>query len=205
MARQTFAPWAEIVSDKGPMTADELLHMPDDGWHYEVVDGVLVKMPPLGFEHGRIVNEIAWALTTHVKSMRLGVVTGAETGFLLSRQGQPDTVLAADISFVRAEQVPPIGTPGTDTPGTEKYLRLAPDLVAEVASPDQYKPEMAAKAEVYLDAGVRLVWVIWPGTKTVDVWREGSDMPIATVSVDDHLDGLDVVPGCRFPLAELFA
>lgn len=200
MARQTFAPWAEIVPDRGPMTADALFQMPEDGWHYELVDGVLVKMPPPGFEHGRIVNEIAWALTTHVKSKRLGVVTGAETGFLLSRQGQPDTVLAADVSFGRAENVPTVGTPGN-----EKYLRLAPDLVAEVASPDQCNPEMAAKAKVYLEAGVRLVWVIWPATEAVDVWRPGSVAPVLTLAEHEGLDGLDVVPGFTYPLADLFA
>jgi Uma2 family endonuclease len=200
MARQTFAPWAELVPNKGLMTADELLRMPDDGWHYELVDGVLVKMPPPGFEHGLIVAELAGELRQYAKSHKLGRVVGAETGFLLSRQGEPDTVLAADISFVRAESVPPFGTPGN-----EKYLRLAPDLVAEVASPDQYKPEMAAKAKIYLDAGVRLVWVVWPGTKTVDVWRPGSDEPLATLAEHDSLDGLDVVPGFTYPLADLFA
>ncbi len=81
---------------------------------------------------------------------------------------------------------------------------LAPDLVAEIASPNQYRPEMADKAQRYLAAGVRLVWVVWPKYSQVDVWRPGSDQPVATLNVDDQLDGLDVLPGFTYPLARLF-
>lgn len=42
------------------------------------------------------------------------------------------------------------------------HKTFTPDLAVEVASPDQYRPEMAAKARIYLDAGVPLVWVVWP-------------------------------------------
>jgi Uma2 family endonuclease len=200
MAHQIMAPWGEIVPGVGPMTADELLRLPDDGWRHELVDGVLIRMPPPGFEHGRIVADIAGALHQYGKLQRLGQVLGAETGFLLSRLGQPDTVLAADVSFVRAENVPHPGSPGI-----EKYQRLAPDLVVEVSSPDQYKPEMGAKARLYLDAGVRLVWVVWPSSQTVDVWRPGSEAPAATLTVADSLDGLDVLPGFSYPLTDLFS
>jgi Uma2 family endonuclease len=200
MAHQIMAPWGEVVPGVGPMTADELLRLPDDGWHYELVDGVLIRMPSPGYQHGRIVNEVAWVVTNYVKSHRLGQVLGAETGFLLSRVDQADTVLAPDVAFIRMENVPPPGTPGI-----EKYLRPAPDLAVEVASPDQYKPEMGAKAKLYLEAGVRLVWVVWPGTRTVDVWRPGGDAPVATLTINDSLDGLDVLPGFSYPLADLFS
>ncbi len=85
-----------------------------------------------------------------------------------------------------------------------KHLRVAPDLVAEVVSPDQYRPEMADKAKLYLSAGVRLVWIVWPQSQTVDIWRPGSDAPMATLAMGDALDGLDVIPGFNYALAELF-
>ena len=200
MARETPAPWAERVLDRGPMTADELLRMPRDGWRYELVDGVLVRMPPPGYKHGQIVGRLARRLGIYADVHGLGEVLGAETGFLLSRPGQLDTVLAPDVAFIRSEHIPP-----SNAPDLEKYLRLAPDLVSEIASPDQYRPEMTAKAHVYLDAGVRLVWIVWPAGRTVDVWRPGGSVPSATLSVSDALDGLDVLPGFSFPLTELFA
>ena len=47
-AHETLAPWAEIVPDTGPMTVDDLLTLPDDGWQYELVDGRLVRMAGSG-------------------------------------------------------------------------------------------------------------------------------------------------------------
>lgn len=200
MARETLAPWAERVPNRGPLTADELLRLPADGWRYELVDGVLVRMSPPGYKHGKIVGRLSRKLGDYAETRGLGEVLGSETGFLLSRPGVPDTVLAPDVAFLRAKHVPP-----ADAPGIENYLRLAPDLVAEVASPDQYKPEMAAKARIYLDAGVRLVWIVWPAAQTVDVWRPGNAAPIATLTVNDAFDGLEVLPGFTYPLAALFA
>ena len=62
---------------------------------------------------------------------------------------------------------------------------------------------MAGKAREYLNAGTRLVWVIWPRRRQVDVWRTGDDEPTA-LTVEDRLDGEDVVPGFSYPVAELF-
>ncbi|MFI5271451.1 MAG: Uma2 family endonuclease [Ktedonobacterales bacterium] len=192
MAHEILAPWAERVPDTSPITADALLHLPDDGWRYEVVDGELVRMPPPGYQHGR--------LGVYADAHGLGEVLGAETGLLLSRPGAADTVLAPDVAFVGTERVP-----ATTTPDLEKYLRLAPDLVVEVASPSQYTADMASKAAVYLAAGVRLAWIVWPATQSVDVWRPGDVAPTATVTRDGALDGLEVVPGFSYPLAEFFA
>jgi hypothetical protein len=46
----TLAPWAEIVPDTGPMTTEELLALPDDGWQFGLVEGRLVRMPPSGLD-----------------------------------------------------------------------------------------------------------------------------------------------------------
>lgn len=201
MVREIFAPWAQIVPGVGPMTAADLLKMGDANRGYELIDGVLVKMPPTGFLHGKPLIRLSAALFAHVDAHHLGEVTPAEEGFVLSQTGQPDTVLAPDLGFVRAERLP---LPGA--PGSEGFLRLAPDLAVGVVSPNQYRPEIAEKAKLYLRSGVRLVWVVWPDSKTVDVWRPGdADAPGRTLAIGDALDGLDVVPGFAYPLSDLFA
>ena len=63
---------------------------------------------------------------------------------------------------------------------------------------------MAAKARRYLQAGVRLVWVVWPKRRQVDVWRPGDTQLSTTLRIADALKGLDVVPGFSYPLVELF-
>lgn len=86
----------------------------------------------------------------------------------------------------------------------KKFLAVAPDLAVEVASPDQYRPEMAAKARLYLASGVRLVWIAWPGTREVDIWCAGAAEPPPTLEIGDTLDDEDVLPGFRLPLADVF-
>jgi Uma2 family endonuclease len=63
---------------------------------------------------------------------------------------------------------------------------------------------MAAKAIRYLDAGVRLVWVVRPRRQEVDVWHPGDAAPTKTLGIEDTLDGEDVVPGFTCPVAVLF-
>jgi Uma2 family endonuclease len=74
----------------------------------------------------------------------------------------------------------------------------------EIGSPNQSRPEMAAKARRYLQAGVRLAWVVGPNRREVDVWRPGDKQPSATLHIADALEGLDIVPGFSYPLADLF-
>jgi Uma2 family endonuclease len=200
MAQDTLAPWAELVPDKGRMTVDELLELPDDGWMYELVDGRLVRMPLSGGEASRVAIRLAGALLSFVDAHELGAVTGADGEYDLTRPGDEDeTALAPDVAFVRFENVPSISSPEY-----KKAWRVAPDLVVEVVSPNQYRPEMAAKARRYLDAGVRLLWMVWPKYQQVDIWRAGGGKLAATLGVSDPLDGEDVLPGFTYPVAHLF-
>ncbi len=201
MAQNTLAPWAELVPGTGPMTVDELLALPDDRWQYELVEGVLVKMTPTGGGHGHLASDLDFALRAFVKPRKLGIVLAAETGFQLNPPNRPpDTVLAPDVAFVRTERVPAQGSPEW-----EGYWPLAPDLVVEVVSPGQRKADIAEKARTWLAAGTRLAWVVWPAQRQVDVWQPGSDQPAVTLGMGDALDGLDVLPGFTYPLADLFA
>ncbi len=72
-----------------------------------------------------------------------------------------------------------------------------------MAAENQWAPGMAAKTQLYLRFGARLVWVIWPRYQRVDVWRPGDETPTQFVA-GDMLDGQDVVPGFTYPVAHLF-
>ena len=182
------------------MTAADLMRLPDDARGYELVEGRLVRMSPTGTGHAADASTLDAALSFFVREHRLGRVISSEAGFLISQVGEPDTVLAPDVAFVRADRVPP-----RDSPEWHKYWRLAPDLVVEIASPSQSRDELAEKARLWLRAGAHLVWIVWPFSRQIDVWRPGADAPIATLGTDDMLDGLDVLPGFRYATASLFA
>ena len=203
MQQNTLAPWAEAVPDVTyPLSADQLLGLQDDEWNYELVDGRLVRMAPTGLEHLDITERLYETLRTFVLSRGLGRVTLPDTGFRLSKPGEPDTVLSPDVAFVSIHRIQQLPAPGTRE--RKHFLAVAPELAAEIVSPDQHHPEMAKKAQLYLEKGVRLVWVLWPDQQQVDVWRPGSTAPVATLGMTETLDGWDVVPGFKLPVADLF-
>ena len=175
------------------MTADELLKLPDDGKRYELIEGVLNEMSPAGAAHGFVALNAAVILQQFVQPRGLGVVFAAETGFVLSTA--PDTVRAPDAAFVAAERLP-----AGDLPAG--YMRLAPDLVVEVVSPSDAASDLQGKVFTWLDAGCRLVWVVYPNTRSVTVYRSREDVRV--LGEADTLNGSPVFDGFSAEVRDLF-
>ena len=176
------------------MTAEDLAELDEDGYRFNLIRGGLVRMAAAGFRHGKLALRLGRFLGAFVDERGLGVVVGAETGFILARD--PDTVLAPDAAFVRADRLPP----EDDQTG---FLSLAPDLVIEVVSPSDRAGKVRAKVQEYLAAGVPLVWLLRPDQRTVQVSR--GDGTTTTLAEGDTLDGEAVLPGFQLPVADLFA
>jgi len=175
------------------MTADELLRLPDDGKRHELVRGELRTMPPSGDEHGELAGTFQSSLGPYVRAHRLGRTYIADAGYLLTTD--PDTVRAPDVAFVRRERVEATGRLRGFRPG-------APDLVVEVISPNDLYTEVDEKVAEYLEHGARLVFVVNPRRRTVAEHRPGE--PVRVLTVEDTLDGHDVVPGWSLPVRDLF-
>ena len=192
----TVAPWAEVVPGYGPVTVDLLLTLPDDGYRYEVVEGALVRMAGSGDEATTIAFNFGLALGNFVVPRRLGRLTGADGVYKFPGA---ETGLLPDVGFYAAAKRALIVD-------RAKPIPFAPDLAVEVASPSQDASDMAAKACTYLQGGTSLVWVLWPQSAHIDVWRTGQlTAPAATLHSGDLLDGEDVVPGFTHPVAAVFA
>lgn len=175
------------------LTAEELLGLTDDGKRYELVEGELREMAPAGARHGRVAMKLASRLDRHVEINRLGMVLAAETGFRISRD--PDTVRAPDVSFVAKERIPSEGPP-------EGYWELAPDLAVEVVSPNDPAVQVQSKVQMWLESGVRLVWVVYSDTRAIMAYKSLKE--ITTFTAEDTLDGGQVVPGFECAVAEIF-
>ena len=193
------APWAEVVPNMPSLTVDELHAIPDDGWSYELIEGVLVRMPLSSPGSSGVAMRLLIRLGAYVEDHALGMVSGEQGGYRLDPAHPLDTEVAPDVAFVQASRVPSPTSPDYYGRGWQ----LAPDLAVEVASENQFAPGMGVKAHLYLRFGTRLVWVIWPRYKRVDVWRPGDDAPTA-LGVKDTLDGEDVVPGFTYAVSRLF-
>jgi Uma2 family endonuclease len=175
------------------ITAEQLAALPDDGRRYELVRGELRMMSPAGSEHGRIAANVLLSVAQHVKQKKLGTVYAAETGFLLGTG--PDTVRAPDVAFVRKERLDELGP-------VAGYLPLAPDFVAEVVSPKDSYSQVEEKALAWIEAGVRMVLVVDPVTRTVQVYRSAHNM--VSLNCEQRLDAADVVSGWNVPVADFF-
>lgn len=183
----------ERTKTKTLMTAEELLRLPDDGLRYELVKGELIVMTPASPSHGRIANTLAFFLTNHVRQYQLGEVYAAESGFKLTED--PDTVRAPDLAFIARERIPPAEE-------QDGFWAIAPDLVAEVISPNDTAQDVQTKVVEWLEAGVRLVWVVYPDKRMVTEYR--SLTQVRVLRAGDSLDGSDVVLDFTCPLSDLF-
>jgi Uma2 family endonuclease len=172
------------------ITADELAEI-STGKRCELIDGVVRDLPPAGYDHGRIAGNVFGLLWTHVRRNELGAVCAAETGFVLRHD--PDTVRAADVSFVRADRA---------MESQPRFFPGTPDLVVEVVSPGDRAQDVDAKIKTWLGAGTIIAWVVWPQTRRMSVHRTGQD--VLTFSEHDTLDGGEVLPGFSCKVAEIF-
>jgi Uma2 family endonuclease len=176
------------------MTAEDLWQLPDDGMRHELIYGELRTMAPSGWEHGRRTNIVNWSLEQQVRERGQGAACGAETGFWLARD--PDLVRAPDAAFISQERVAAAGLVTGYWPG-------APDLAVEVVSPNDRPAEVEEKVATWLAHGTRMVVIVYPIESRVRIHRPGR--PPRDLAVNEAIDGEDVVPGWRLPLAELFA
>ena len=171
------------------ITADELLMIPDDGYRYELLRGVLIRKMPPGDRHGDAAACTAAEFVNYVRANNYGAVR-AEIGYRL--ESDPDTVRAPDVSWIAPENVrEPI-------PG---YPEGAPDLAVEVKSPNDSLPEMFAKAQMWIGYSTRIVLVLDPEPVTVTVYRPSSE-PV-TFGDEDTLVLDDLLPGFSCPVWRL--
>jgi Uma2 family endonuclease len=174
-------------------TLDELVA--EWGWDvpYQVIDGELRGVSPSSADPGRVSALIGGFLVQYNEKHELGEVFTAEAGFVLSRTHL--ILVAPDVAFVRAENIPP-------DYDFREFFPGAPDLAVEVTSPSDRPGEVEEKIARYLAAGSRLVWKADSVLRLVVVHRPGR-VP-QTLHIGDVLDGEDVLPGFRLPVALLF-
>lgn len=176
------------------VTAEELWAMPEvPGKRYELVKGELIEVPGAGYLHAQLVNALLRRLDAFVAAHDLGAVFGGGLGYVIAHT--PDVVRIPDLSFIAKGRLPSADAQG--------FVPFAPDLAIEIVSPGDRAVAVYGKVREYLEAGTRLVWVLWPKYRTVSVHTPGG--VTRELGPDDELDGGDVLPGFRTRAGELFA
>lgn len=158
----------------------------------ELIDGKVILMSPAGHNHGKLGAELLILIGQYVKANKLGEVYAAETGFVFPNG---KTVRAPDVMFLSTARIPP-------DMGEDVYLPIAPDFAVEVVSLSDKFSDATAKAESFLSAGVRLVWVVQPNDRSVHVFRQGQ--AVRVYKSGETLGGEDVLPGLNISVDQIF-
>ncbi len=183
-------------------TIDDLLAMPEgNGERYEMMSGMIVRKPMAGGSHDYFAYRLLLSLGPYVDEHNLGAITLSQAGYEITLLGEEPTVYIPDLAFVRADRVP-----AEDSPEWSRFWKLAPDLVVEVALPSQGQKEMRKRANDWLAAGSRLVWLIWSRHRRVEAYylQSQGKTDVQRYELADTLDGRDVVPGFALPVASIF-
>lgn len=181
----------EILDVERDYTLDEFMDLDlPEGYRYELIEGKLEMSPQPGGEHGKISTLLAMFFGIYVYQNNLGQVwTNGTFEF------GPKTGLAPDLAFVVTSRLPA---------STEKAVPVIPDLVIEIRSPSDRKTKIINKVRRYQKAGVRLIWLVEPKKRVVQVYHQNDQTP-TTLHPNAELDGEDIVAGFKLEVSKLFA
>lgn len=184
------------------MTYEEFMALPNDGWDRELIRGVVKvrgespNMTRRSLKHCRVSSKVTAALETWMTARPCprGAVLVGEAAFRLTSDAESG--VGIDVAYVAAELIA-----ATDDDAFE--ISGPPTLAVEVLSASDRHRDIVEKIELYLDAGVPLVWVIDPDLKVVHVHRP-NEAPIS-FNVRQQLTAEPDLPGFRINVADLFA
>ena len=159
---------------------------------FELVDGVLVEKA-MGFQESLLAVALANLLRNYIKPRKLGVVVGPD-GMMEILAG---LVRMPDVAFVSANRFPDGRVP------TKPVPQLVPDLAVEILSLGNTVAEMNRKRREYFRAGVRLVWLIDPVTRTLSAYTSPDEFRL--FSQTESVSGAPVIPDFVLPLKALFS
>ncbi|MBI1313538.1 Uma2 family endonuclease [bacterium] len=161
---------------------------------FEVIGGEVVEIERMDAAETKLASLLIRLIGQFTDADDAGHVV-METMFDLhlpsGRQRRPD------LAFVSCERWP-LDKP---LPRGEAW-DVIPDLAIEVVSPSNRADEIMTKVIEYFGAGVRSVWVVFPGQHTIQVYSSPTELRGFVDS--DELSGDPVLPGFRLPLEKLF-
>jgi Uma2 family endonuclease len=187
----------KLLNKRRNYTIKEYEDMPEEvGKRYELVKGKILITEGSDEPRARIGSRIQIFLGKFVFDNELGSVYGFKARFIIPSPNLPadqPTVRRCNVSFVSKERL----TPDVSS------IPYAPDLAIEIVSDSDTFINIEEKSREYRNAGSKLVWVIEPEDELVHIYRAGSNQR-ETLTVEDELDGENVVPGFKLKISTLF-
>jgi Uma2 family endonuclease len=138
------------------VTREEYLDLEEDGFKYDMVEGVLTMSPSAFSQHGRCQAKLSYLFENYFIKNQAGCLI-LEVDIFLPDDGD---VLRPDISIVLKENYGII----------KGHIHGVPDIVVEILSEATRKRDLGIKADRYLSNGVKEYWIIDPDEKTIALW-----------------------------------
>ncbi|WP_165224984.1 Uma2 family endonuclease [Aquisphaera insulae] len=179
---------ATAVALEALYTPDQFLDLPDQKGH-ELVRGRLREMN-MGAESSWVSGELFLRLGQFNKHHAAGWLFPSEAGYQCFPH-DPRMVRKPDISFIKRNRLPDDVVP-------TGWITIAPDLAVEVVSPKDRASELEEKLADYRIAGIPLIWVIYPESRSVMIYR--GDGSVARLLEADSLSGENALPGFTCPI-----
>jgi Uma2 family endonuclease len=153
----------------------------------ELINGEIVEKVPTE-QHGICVGNIHGHLWNFVRVKRNGRVV-MEVRYRVPEDRRNS--LIPDVAY----------TSGNEPPVEKGSVPRMPDLAVEVKTPDDSLKDMRAKARYYLAHGTKLVWLVDPQKRFVEIYSpEKEDV----LFEDDTLDGGEVLPEFQMLVRDIF-
>jgi len=162
-----------------------------DELRYELDEGELIEMTKPHVGHNRVVMKMTRALLQYLEKNPAGELFTSDSLYVLG----PTTLRIPDLSFLlaaRASKIDPA-----------KHLEGAPDLAIEVLSPSDQAAAIRRKMKQYFAAGSRVVWLVYPELREIEVWESASG-PVHVLGEGATLESRDLLPGFSLPVSSLF-
>ena len=159
---------------------------------FELRRGKVVEMPRPKRPHCTVAANITRIVGNYAFAVGRGNVMSNDVGVVLEED--PGTVVGPDVTYCldtsEYDEVEP------------KWVEAPPVLAVEVLSPSNKPTEMNEKIADYLRAGVKVVWLADPETKTLTVYRP--DRSLVVLKPADDLTGGDDLPGFACKVGDFF-
>lgn len=146
--------------------------------------GELIIMPPVGGESGNREADLIIDLGIWNRQTRLGYTFSSSTIFKLPNGADR----SPDIAWIQKQRWEAL-TPEQ----RRKFPPIAPDFVIELRSATDDLESLRQKMQEYMDAGVKLGWLINPQNQQVEIYRLGKEVEVQNLPIE--LLGEDVLSG----------
>ena len=189
--------WSEPMAPESTtkaITAEQFLETDWGDGIFELVRGEVVRMTPPRSEHGLICWTLSGLFWDYVRRAGLGYCFSNDAAIVTERN--PDTVRGPDLCYYSEARWPRSEIGRTPLPP------VAPDLAVEVVSPSNRPGAMLRKVGEYLDAGVLLIWVVDPRSRTLTMYRP--DAAAVVLREDQTIEDLPELPGFHCAVADIF-